>query len=193
MTRPEASLSGRLIERRRRRGPAGLLLLAAIIGLWATPATAHTALLEASPGPDQTAGGTIEGIDLAFLDPVTNAIVTVSYNGEAIAGTTTISDGELVRFEFERPLDLDGRYQVDYEMISFDSDFTTSGFFFTYTADAPEPARLSAPGSEGTSQTVLLASIAGITVLMCALAVFIWNLEGKRRKERFAVEADDDW
>ena len=152
-------------------------------GLWgAPPASAHTALLGASPGPDQTVGGVVEGIDLAFLDPITDAIVTVSYNGAPVPGSTTVANGELIRFEFDQPLQEVGRYQVFYEMTSFDSDYTTSGFFFTYDVNAAPLVPLDAPGAnDDSSFPILPTAIAGI-VLVALLAGFVWFSDSRRRQ-----------
>jgi len=51
----------------------------------------------------------IEFVDLAFSDPVTNATVTVSYNDEPLPGVTTVTSGEIIRFELAGPLELAGR------------------------------------------------------------------------------------
>lgn len=170
------------------------MLIAAVALAWMAPVGAHTALLEASPQRDSTAGGTIDFVDLAFLDPVSEAVITVTFNGQPVAGVTSSAEGELVSFELDQPLQEPGRYQVSYEMISFDSDFTTSGFFFTYATDAPQPARLGDPdaGSEESSQVAILATVAGITALLCVAAVFVWRIEGKRRAQ-LVDAADDDW
>ena len=165
---------------------AMLAMIVALIGtislVVAPPAGAHTALLEASPGPDETVGGVIDGIDLAFLDPITDAIVTVSYNGAPVAGATTVADGELIRFQFDEPLQLDGRYQVFYEMTSFDLDYTTSGFFFTYAAGAPQPPRLEAPGAGDGSSFPVVPTVIGTTLLVAVLAVFVWQFDARRRQ-----------
>lgn len=155
--------------------------LAMAIGLFAPPADAHTALLEASPGPDQTAGGVIAGIDLAFLDPISDAVVTVKFNGAPVPGSTTVANGELIRFEFDEPLQNPGRYQVFYEMTSFDLDYTTSGFFFTYDTAAPPPARLDTPSASDDSSFPIVPTIIGTVVLVAVLGVFVWQFDARRR------------
>ncbi len=158
------------------------MLLLTALGLWAiTPASAHTALLEASPGPDQTVGGTVTGIDLAFLDPISDAIVTVSYNGAPVAGTTTVSNGDLIRFDFDEPLQAPGRYQVFYEMTSFDLDYTTSGFFFTFDTNAAPLIRLEAPTAGGDSSFPLVPTIVAAVVVVALLAAFVWYFDARRR------------
>jgi methionine-rich copper-binding protein CopC len=157
-----------------------------LLGLWLKPVGAHTALLQASPGPDETAGGTIDFIDLAFLDPITNAIVTVTFNGEPVAGRTIESDGEVVRFELDQPLQAPGRYQVFYEMTSYDGDYTTSGFFFTFAADGPQPERLTA--DSGGSSFPVIPTVIGSVVLIALLGVFVWQFDARRRG---SLAADD--
>ncbi|MGI9616932.1 MAG: copper resistance protein CopC [Acidimicrobiales bacterium] len=167
-----------------------VVLVASVLGLWTSPSNAHTALLQASPSADQTVGGMVDGVDLAFLDPISDAIVTVSYNGAPVPGTTVVSNGELIRFEFEEPLQIDGRYQVFYEMTSFDLDYTTSGFFFTYSADAAPPIPLEDPAAGGDSSFPIVPTVIGTTVLVAALGLFVWQFDARRRA---AAPANDEW
>lgn len=174
-----------------------VIVTAAVTGLWMSPVGAHTALIEASPAPDATIGGTIDFIDLAFTDPVSNALVTVSYNEESLAGVTTVTDGEIIRFELDSALELPGRYQVSFEMISFDADNTTSTFFFTFAADAPQPARIGltdsggandgaslTDGESGSDDRILIgATVLVLTSVVGLLAVLVWRVDAKRRRE----------
>ena len=168
-----------------------VIVTAAVVGLWVSPVGAHSALIEASPGPDETVGGTIDFVDLAFNDPVTDAVVTVSYNEEPLAGVTTVTGGEIIRFELNHALELPGRYQVSFELISFDADRTTSAFFFTYEVDAPQPARIGLTDSEGltdgqsggTDRILIGAAAFLLASLFGLLAVFVWRVDAKRRRE----------
>lgn len=185
---------------RRLRPTSSLALLAAVVilsaavavvGQWASPAAAHTALIDTSPALDETAGGTIEFIDLAFFEPVSNAVLTVSYNEQALAGETTVSDGEILRFKLGEALTLPGRYEVSYDLISFDGDHTTSSFFFTFDPDGPQPTRLglqdaenSAGGESGgidPGRIVITAVL--LLALFGALGLFVWRMDAKRRRE----------
>jgi len=177
-------------SRRQYRALAAAAVVFAIVGLWISPVSAHTALVGASPGPDETAGGAIDFIDLAFSDPVSNAKVTVSYNGEPLPGITTVTDGQIIRFELDTPLELAGRYEVTFEMISFDTDETSSAFFFTFTADAPEPLRIGltdgqgpTDGGSGGTDPVLIGAVVAITGLVGVLAVFVWRANTRRQPE----------
>lgn len=168
-----------------------VMVMAALIGPWISPAGAHSALIETSPGLDETAGGTVDFVELAFNEPVADAVVTVSYNEEPLAGVTTVTDGEIIRFDLDGPLTLPGRYEVSFELISFDADRTTSAFFFTYATDAPQPTRIDLTGGEGSTDagsggrnwiliggsSLLVASLVGL------LAVFVWRVDAKRRPE----------
>ncbi|MEM8924177.1 MAG: copper resistance protein CopC [Actinomycetota bacterium] len=158
-------------------------LVVTLTALLAPSASAHTAMLRASPDRDATAGGAIRFIDLEFLDPITEADVSVTYNGVPLPGRTTVNEGEVITFALDQPLTEPGRYQVSYEMISFDTDFTTGGFFFTFDPTAEQMARIEPPGSGGISSTVLALSGAGLTVVVALLGLFVWRTDGRRREE----------
>jgi methionine-rich copper-binding protein CopC len=170
-------------------------LLAMVVALAATallalPAGAHTAMVRASPDRNATVGGSIGFIDLEFLDPVTEASVTVSYNGAPVTGRTTVAAGEVVTFTLGQPLTQPGRYQVNYEMISSDGDFTTDGFFFTFDPAAAQATRIEAPGSGGRFSTTTLALWGvGLAVLVGLLTLFVWRI-GNRRREHILEAAD---
>ncbi len=155
----------------------------ALTALLALPAEAHTAMLRASPDRDATAGGSIGFIDMEFLDPVTDASVTVTYNGAPVAGQTTVADGEIITFTLDQPLAQPGRYQVNYEMISFDSDFTTGGFFFTFEPAAGEAARIESSGPGGLSSITVALSGAGLALVVALLALFVWRIDARRREQ----------
>lgn len=158
----------------------------AVAVLLVLPAGAHTAMLRASPDRNATAGGSIDFIDLEFLDPVTNASVIVTYNGMPVAGRATVADGELITFSLDQPLTQPGRYQVSYEMTSFDSDFTTGGYFFTFDPAADQVARIEPSGAGGLSTTTLststlAASAVALMLLVGLLALFVRRIDSRRR------------
>ncbi|MGH1494019.1 MAG: copper resistance CopC family protein [Acidimicrobiales bacterium] len=169
--------------------PATVFALAVAV-LLALPARAHTAMLRASPDRNATAGGSIAFIDLNFLDPVTNASVTVTYNGTPVAGRATVADGEVITFTLDQPLTQPGRYQVSYEMTSFDGDFTTGGYFFTFDPAAEQVGRIEFSGSSGFSTTTLALSGAGLIMIVGLLAVFVRRIDSGRRE---ALGATDDY
>lgn len=152
----------------------------AVTALLALPTGAHTVMRRASPDRDATAGGSVGFVDLDFFGPVTDAAVTVAYNGVPVAGRTTVADGEVITFALDQPLAQPGRYQVSYEIISTDGDFTSSAFFFTYDPAADQPARIESSGSGGFSITTLVVSGAGLVVAVGLLALFVRRIDDRR-------------
>lgn len=169
-----------------------LLAIGAAMALGAVlvaPAGAHTAMLRASPDRDATAGGAIGFVDLEFLDPVTEASVTVTYNGQPVPGQTTVADGKVITFTLDQPLTQPGRYQVFYEMVSFDSDFTTGGFFFTFDPAAEQVARIEPSVSEGLSTTTVALSAIGLIALIGVPALYVWRIDRRRQQLVESVDA----
>lgn len=157
-------------------------VVAGVAGLTASPAAAHTELLQASPGPGQRAGGEIDFVDLAFLEPVSDARIRVVHDGEEVPGTVVVPDGSIIRFELDEPLATAGRYEVTYQVISFDRDETEGRFSFTYEPGAPQARRIGDPGGPAgrnwvriVATVVLIASLAGVAFLVLA------RLESRRR------------
>ena len=172
------------------RAAFSTLVVLAMATVLATPAGAHTAMLQASPDRDGVVGGPVTVIDLEFLDPITDAVVSVTYNGVPVAGRTTVADGKLITFALDQPLSQPGRYQVSYEMISFDSDFTTGGFFFSYDPAAAPAERLELPSSSDVPSITLVLAGAGLAILAGFLVVAIVRIE--RRRRQLIVEMADD-
>ena len=171
-------------------------LLATVVALAATavlalPAGAHTAMLRASPDRDATAGGSIGFVDLEFLDPVTDATVTVTYSGLPVAGRTTVANGEVITFTLDQPLAQPGRYQVNYELISADGDFTTGGYFFTFDPAAGQVERIEPPGSGGFSSTTLALSGAVLILVVGLLALLFVRWIDNRRRGQILETIDD--
>ncbi len=166
-------------------GAAALVVVGLAAGLLAgplaRPASAHTDLLQASPGPGQRAGGDIRFLDLVFTEPVSDAQVTVTLDGEVVAGETTATDGIIIRFELDEPLATPGRYEVAYDMISFDLDETADGYFFFYEPSAPEPLRLGVVEDPGPNWTVIGASVVLGACVVGLLFLFVTRLESQRR------------
>jgi methionine-rich copper-binding protein CopC len=156
----------------------------AVIALQALPAGAHTAMVRASPDRDATAGGLITVIDLEFLDPVADAVVGVTYNGAPVAGRTTMAAGEIVTFTLDQPLAQPGRYQVTYEMISDDGDFTTGGYFFTFDPAAGQPGRLEPSGGGGLSTTTLAGMVGLGLALLVGVPILVMLRKDAQRRER---------
>lgn len=188
---PRASVAG--------SSPSGLravlvLLVAAVAQLTVgiAPAAAHTDLLQGSPGPGQRVGGEVEVVDLVFAEPVTEAVVMITGpDGEDIAGEMTAADGLIIRFSLDAPLTEPGDYQLDYEMISFDLDFTERGYNFTYDPAAPEPIRLGVEVEpEGTNWPMIIASVVLMAALAGLLFLFVKRTDAQRGEP--APAGDDE-
>ncbi len=159
-----------------------ILVVLSVVWMLATPAGAHTDLLQGSPGPAQQAGGQVDFIDLVFFEPVTNAVVTLEDpNGDPVEGETTNADGQIIRFETE-PLTVTGRYIVRYAMDSADGDFTEAAYFFTYHPDSTQPVRLGELSASSTLRTVARVGAAVVFAgcLIGLAMVFLTKLERDR-------------
>ncbi len=159
------------------------LVALVLAGLLALPADAHTAMLQGSPDRNAVVGGSIGVIDLEFLDSISNAAVTLTYNGAPVAGQTTVTEGEIITFTLAQPLTQPGRYQVSYEMISLDGDFTTGGYFFTFDPAAAQPARIEPGSADGLSSTTLGALAIGCAVAAGLLAIGARQVSNRRREQ----------
>jgi methionine-rich copper-binding protein CopC len=160
-------------------------VLLALGALWvfSEPAGAHTDLLQGSPGPGQQAGGEIDFIDLVFVEPVTDAVVTLQDpDGNLIDGETTNPDGQIIRFESSDPIEITGRYIVRYNMTSADGDFTEAAYFFTYNPESVQPVRLGQLATSSTLRTVGRIA-AGVVFAACIIGLallFLTKLERDR-------------
>lgn len=138
--------------RSQRPGPARArgLVVAAVIGLLVgldpagVASSAHTELLQASPGPSQRVGGTVDFIDLVFLAPVSDVEVdVVGPDGQPVPTMVESPEGQIIHVAMEA-VELPGSYRVTYRMRSDDGDLTESGFLFTYQPGALQPVRFDA-------------------------------------------------
>jgi len=143
---PEAVPQSPTAPRRGRKSSLVVLFVTAMaltVGLFGGVASAHTAMVGGAPEFDATVGGTVDFVNIAYSDPVSNATVAVSYNEELLPGVTTVNEGQIIRFQLDTPLELPGRYKVEINMVSYDSDATNQSYFFTYDPAAPQPQQLS--------------------------------------------------
>ncbi|MEM9653558.1 MAG: copper resistance protein CopC [Actinomycetota bacterium] len=166
----------------RRLLPLVTALLALVI-LPTTAASAHTDLLRGSPGPAQRAGGTVDFIDLVFLEVVTEFDVIVEDpNGEPLSGTLSGTEGQLFRYQLDEPLTETGRYIVRYTMISADGDDTATGYFFTFEESAPQPLPLGEIDipDNGTPWLAIVAAVVFCLCLIGLAMIFLTRLEQKR-------------
>ena len=176
----------------RRKATLVVLIAVLLSAIQLSPAPAHTAMLRAAPDRDATAGGAITFVDLEFLEPVSEAVVQVTYNGVPVAGQTTVTEGKLITFTLAQPLTQPGRYQVGYEMISFDTDFTTGGYFFTFDPAASPVERIELTESGGLFSNTLVISAGGLVVVAALLAVFAWRTDNRRRQQYLAAIEQED-
>jgi methionine-rich copper-binding protein CopC len=159
-------------------------ILAAVLALLAAsvPAGAHTDLLQSSPGPSSSVGGTVDFIDLVFVDPVRNVqIELVGPDGMPIDGEIQVGDGQIIRYRMPA-LELVGTYTVSYTMASADGDETVGGFAFGYDPAAREPFRLGEldlPSNTGRNVRLVLGAIAGLALIVSIL-VMLARLERNR-------------
>ncbi len=122
---------------RTRRPLLLLALLAALVAL-AVPATAHTQIQRATPGPGESVGGEVDSVVLDFLDPVvpTPEITVSGPDGAPVAGLQPVEmladDVAVARFD---PLTEAGEYQVDYTFLALDGDQQVSAHTFTFEPD----------------------------------------------------------
>ena len=170
-------------------GRAVVAFLAAALALLAAPvpAGAHTDLLQSSPGPSSSVGGTVDFIDLVFVDPVRHVqIELVGPDGVAIDGEMQVADGQIIRYRMPA-LELVGTYTVSYLMQSADGDETVGGFAFSYDPAAREPFRLGeleAPSNTWRNVGLVLVAIAGL-----ALIVYILVMLARLERNRAALAA----
>lgn len=169
----------------------GLLLLLTVVtsAVGAGPAAAHGQLLQASPGPGQQAGGLVDFIDLAFLEDARDTVVVVTQNGAPVPGTTTVANGRIVRYAFNPPLTVPGRYDVTFTATWVDNDRVTETYYFNYDPTAPPPVHIGsavAPPASGWSTVRIVATVVLVTA-MAGLA-FLYLLQLERRRSRAAAD-----
>ena len=135
-------------------------------------AGAHTELLQGSPGPTQRTGGTVDFVDLIFVESVSDADIRLEDpNGDPIQGSMVVSDGQIIRYEMPA-LTITGRYIVRYSMISADGDDTESAYFFTYEPAATQPIRLGQVDVP-TEASNLPAIIAAVVFTACVIGLVL--------------------
>jgi methionine-rich copper-binding protein CopC len=159
------------------------VVAAAVVFGPAQPAAAHSELLQASPGPAQQVGGTVDFVDLVFMASVSGAVVEVSQNGTPVPGTTEVADGLIISFALDQPLTTPGRYDVSYTVTAGDQDRGTETYFFTYEPASPQAFRLgqtTEPDSGLLDRPRTIATIA-VVVGLCAVAFgYLISLERRR-------------
>ena len=164
---------------------AGATMVLLLLGLTGPPAAAHTELIQGSPGPGQQVGGTVDFVDLAFLDAVSAVTVTVTLDGVEVPGAMTADEGRIVHFQFDAPLDAAGRYELSYALTAADGDRIQSGYSFDYEPSSPAPQRIGTPPAHDQgSDTLTLAAAAVLALVAVVGAVLLGRnlLELQRRR-----------
>jgi methionine-rich copper-binding protein CopC len=160
----------------------GLALI--VVGGGPDQASAHGDLLQASPGPGQQAGGTIDFIDLAFLETANEVVVEVAHDGATVPGAMEVADGRIIRFAFDQPLTSPGRYDVSYTLTSGDEDRYTESYYFTYEPASPQAFRLGtvdpSPSGGGWPRARTVAVLVVVTVMIGLAFVYLMQLERQR-------------
>jgi methionine-rich copper-binding protein CopC len=139
---------------------AGLSALLLIAG----PAGAHSSLGEASPGPGDIVGGTVDSLELVFLQGVSDASISLRTPDGVLTETTVSQPSELeVRAEFDA-LEEPGQYIVDWGLTSADGDSTAASYAFSYDPDAPPREELS-PSTSNPAIPIALAVMLALLVV----------------------------
>ena len=168
---------------RRLRLVASMAVLAgAVLLLGTSPAAAHTDLLQSSPGAFTEVGGTVDFIDLVFVDPVRDvAIEVVGPDGAAVDGRMEVADGQIIRYRMPA-LQMVGDYTVSYTMISADEDESAGRFSFAYNPTARQPFRLGEvdlPSNTRRNIGLALSLVVGLA-LIAAILILLARLERNR-------------
>lgn len=167
--------------RRVRHVVTALLLTAACVVAAATPVGAHTELDEASPGPGQDVGGTVDSIEISFISPVEDAVILLEDpHGHRIEGMTELVDAVTARFEMA-PLDAPGEHIVTWRVIAADGEGQESAYAFTYDPAAPP---LDDGGSDVPGWVTVLILVGIVSVGGAGFLALMRRTTGRRRTGR---------
>jgi copper transport protein len=171
-----------------------LLVLVALGALLAPagPASAHAALLGASPAPGSVIGTSPTEIVVTFSEAVTavpGRVQVLGPDGKRISGAPTVS-GAVLRIPVHRAAQPLGTYLVSYRVISADSHPVGGGLTFSVGAPSATPPQVA---TAGTHRSVTVAAgvlhflgYAGLT-LTVGPALFLALLWPRRRSRRGAI------
>jgi copper transport protein len=155
----------------------------------ASPASAHAALLGATPAPGSVIGTSPTEITVTFSEavtPVAGRVQVLAPDGKRISGTAT-STGAVLHIPVrraDRPL---GTYLVSYRVISADSHPVGGGLTFSVGAPSAQPPEAAAAGQHR-SVTVAVPTIrylgyAGLTLTVgpALMLALLWPRRLSRR------------
>lgn len=162
-----------------------------------SPASAHTTLFKTSPEPGQTVGGTLDFVDMAFADVVSQARILVTHNGIEVPGTTVNDSGVVIHFTFAQPLTESGRYDVTYSGLASDGHDATEAYTFIYQPNAPPAFHIGQPGGPPARPGVAGRSwlrVGAFAVLVVAVAglALMFLLQVQNRRSAAAADGPSD-
>jgi hypothetical protein len=136
-------------------------------------ASAHGGLIVGVPGPGQAAGGSIDVVQLFFLEEITAAEVSVTApDGSEIAGDLEQPTIDLLEYTIPE-LSTEGPYIVNYGVDFVDGTSFESAYQFTYDLSAPAVLPIEVanrrPGTsigQRIALGVLVAAIVGLVGLL---------------------------
>ncbi len=136
----------------------------AVLGTGA-PAWAHTQVQRAVPSPGERVSGTVDHVELTFLDPV-DPSVTIEVTGEdgrTVSGLRPVAlspDRRQATVRFDA-LGAPGAYVVAYRFAGADGDVQRQSYQFTYLASSAGPDA----DTGGGNTAALVGGVAVVLVL----------------------------
>lgn len=143
------------------------------IGLAAGVAYAHSGVAASNPGRDVTVGGEITEIRIFYGDIILafDATVTLRSTGEEVGATAEMTSDIEGVITLDEPLAIEGEYEVNHTITSFDDDVVDDDYRFTYEVGGP-PARLIFVEDDDGGLSPIVWIVAGVgTVVILVLAV----------------------
>ena len=175
---------------------ASCIVLLVLVFAPVRPAGAHTDLVQSSPGVNQTSGGDIQFMDLVFGERVSTFKMTVTDpSGAVIPGRVLTDQGFVVSYGFDNSLKVEGRHVVEYNMVSYDGDFTEREFVFFYDDSAAQPFRIDSEGravevQAGTNWMSLLSTLL-LVVSAVGIALLLLHRQGFFSSSRMITETPE--
>lgn len=144
-------------------------------------ASAHAALLGASPRPGSTVGGTVRTfevlLDQRALDLHDMELTTEA--GRPLAGSWAQAAPNLLRLTADEPLSTPGNYIVSYRVTVEDGDTTRSAFVFTYAPSASPPPTIPEADIMDERSLVLPVSLGALAVIGGLLVAWAFLRPGR--------------
>jgi copper transport protein len=178
------------------------VLIVAMIGLGtlvlpAAPASAHAAMLAATPEPGSVVASAPSEITVTFTEgitPVPDRTQVLAPNGKRVTGLVTAT-GSTLRIQVRRADQPLGTYLVSYRIVSGDSHPVGGAMTFSVGAPSARPPE-SDPGSVHPSVTAAVPTIkfigyAGLTLIIgpALLLALLWPRRLSRRGPLLLVRA----